>query len=46
MDDIDKKILDLLQEDAAQPDSEYYPKIGLSMTPCWRRLQKLEKVDK
>ena len=44
MDDTDKKILDLLQEDAAQPVADIARKIGLSVTPCWRRIQKLEEA--
>ncbi len=42
MDLMDKKILSLLQENAEQPVSEIADKVGLSTTPCWRRIQKLE----
>ena len=38
-----QKILALLQEDAAQPIADIARKIGLSVTPCWRRIQKLEE---
>ena len=44
MDEIDKEILKLLQEDAAQPVADIARKIGLSVTPCWRRIQKLEET--
>ena len=44
MDEIDKKILKLLQEDSAQPVADIARKIGLSVTPCWRRIQKLEEA--
>lgn len=42
MDEFDVKILSLLQEDAAMPLAEIAAKVGLSTTPCWRRIQKLE----
>mgnify|MGYP001285801471 CR=1 FL=1 len=43
MDLIDKKILSLLQSDATAPITQIASKVGLSTTPCWRRIQKLEK---
>ncbi len=43
MDETDKKILTLLQLDSAQPLSDIAKKVGLSVTPCWRRIQKLEE---
>ena len=43
MDAIDKKILVLIQENAAQPVAEIARKVGLSVTPCWRRIQRLEE---
>ncbi len=43
MDRLDRKILTLLQEDATTPVAEIGKKIGLSTTPCWRRIQKLEE---
>ncbi len=42
MDDKDRKILKLLQEDAMMPVAEVASHVGLSTTPCWRRIQKLE----
>ena len=42
MDDKDKKILKLLQKDAMMPVAEVANQVGLSTTPCWRRIQKLE----
>ena len=42
MDAIDRKILILLQENAALPVVEVAAHVGLSSTPCWRRIQKLE----
>lgn len=43
MDDIDRRILALLQEDAALSVAEIGSRVGLSSTPCWRRIQNLEK---
>jgi Lrp/AsnC family transcriptional regulator len=43
MDRIDRNILACLQEDAAVPVSEVAERVGLSTTPCWRRIQNLEK---
>ncbi len=43
LDRIDRKILDLLQKDATIPVAEIGKKIGLSTTPCWRRIQKMEE---
>jgi Lrp/AsnC family transcriptional regulator len=40
---IDRKILALLQEDASQPVAAIAEKVGLSPSPCWRRMQKLEE---
>lgn len=42
MDQFDRKILDLLQHDAAMPVAEIAEQIGLSTTPCWRRIKNLE----
>lgn len=43
MDRLDRNILTLLQEDATMPVAEIGKRIGLSTTPCWRRIQKLEE---
>jgi len=43
MDRLDRKILRLLQEDATLAVAEIAKKVGLSTTPCWRRIQKLEE---
>jgi len=43
MDTIDKKILHLLQIDSTLPIAEIASQVGISSTPCWRRIQKLEK---
>ena len=43
MDATDRKILKLLQENAAQPVADIAKRVGLSVTPCWRRIQKMEE---
>ena len=43
MDDIDKKILSLLQTNADIPVAELSKKVNLSSTPCWLRINKLYK---
>ena len=43
LDQIDKKILKLLQNDATLQLAEIASSVGLSATPCWRRIQKLEQ---
>jgi Lrp/AsnC family transcriptional regulator len=42
MDAIDKKILTVLQDDAALSVAEIGSRVGLSSTPCWKRIQRLE----
>lgn len=44
MDKIDRKILALLQDDATVPLGRIAEAVGLSTTPCWRRIQKLEET--
>ena len=41
MDAIDRKILDLLQQDAETPLAAIAERVHLSPTPCWRRIRKL-----
>ena len=43
MDDVDRKILAILQDDASVSVGEIANRVGLSQTPCWRRIQKLEE---
>ena len=43
MDNFDKHILSLLQKDASLSLADISEKVGLSQTPCWRRIQQLEK---
>ena len=43
LDAIDRKILICLQRDATLPVAEIAERVGLSTTPCWRRIQRLER---
>lgn len=44
LDSIDYKILSLIQENGKISNTELAEKIGLSLTPCLRRVKKLEDV--
>jgi Lrp/AsnC family transcriptional regulator len=42
MDAVDRKILAVVQQDASLSVAEIGQRVGLSSTPCWKRLQRLE----
>jgi Lrp/AsnC family transcriptional regulator len=42
LDAVDRRILRLLQEDATLAIAEIADRVGLSQTPCWKRIQRLE----
>lgn len=42
MDAIDRKILAVVQDDVSLSVAEIGQRVGLSSTPCWKRLQRLE----
>jgi len=44
LDAMDIKILNILQEDATRPVADIGREVGLSTTPCWRRIQKMEEA--
>ena len=44
MDNIDKQILFLLQKNASMPLTELSKRVGISKTPCWNRIRKMEEV--
>jgi Lrp/AsnC family transcriptional regulator len=44
VDAIDRQIIRILQDDASQPIAEVARRVGLSQTPCWKRIQKLEQA--
>jgi Lrp/AsnC family transcriptional regulator len=44
LDAIDAKILELLQADASLSIADIADRVGLSSSPCWRRIERLKKV--
>ncbi len=44
LDAIDKRILAIVQVDASLAIGEIANRVGLSQTPCWKRLQRLEQT--
>lgn len=43
LDAVDARILDLIQHDAALSVAEIAEQVGLSSSPCWRRIKRLEE---
>lgn len=43
IDATDAKILDLIQQDAALSVAEIAERVGLSSSPCWRRIKRMEE---
>lgn len=43
LDSLDRKILELLQHDASLTISEVAERVGSSQSPCWRRIQRMQK---
>jgi len=44
LDSIDTRILDLVQTDAGMSVAEIAERVGLSSSPCWRRIKRLEDL--
>lgn len=44
LDSLDLKILELLQQNAEQQVAQIAAQVGLSATPCWRRIQRLKET--
>ena len=44
LDSIDVRILEILQQDATLQVAEIAERVGLSSTPCWRRIQRLKEA--
>ena len=42
LDAVDARILDLIQHDASRSVAEIAERVGLSSSPCWRRIKRLE----
>ena len=43
IDEVDKKILLILQTDVTIPLSDIAKRVGISKTPCWNRIRKMEE---
>jgi Lrp/AsnC family transcriptional regulator len=43
LDAVDRKILAVMQEDASLSVADIGERVGLSSTPCWKRIQRLEQ---
>lgn len=44
IDDLDRRILRELQADSTLSIADLASRVGLSQTPCWKRIQKLEAI--
>ena len=44
LDAIDARILSLIQDDAALSVAEIADRVGLSSSPCWRRIKRMEET--
>ena len=43
LDNVDLKILALIQKNSSLPLSEISKRVGVSPTPCWNRIKKMEE---
>ncbi len=43
LDPLDRRILQVLQEDASLSTAELAAHVGLSQAPCWRRIRRMEE---
>jgi DNA-binding Lrp family transcriptional regulator len=44
IDSVDAKILDIIQRDAGLSVAEIADRVGLSSSPCWRRIKRMEEA--
>ncbi|MFQ8431404.1 Lrp/AsnC family transcriptional regulator [Amaricoccus sp. W119] len=44
LDDLDRRLLRILQEDAGLPVAELADRAGVSAGACWRRIEKMERA--
>jgi Lrp/AsnC family transcriptional regulator len=44
LDSIDRRLLAWLQRDATIPIAELAERVGLSQTPCWKRIKRMEQL--
>ena len=45
MNEIDKKLISILQKDITLPLSDIAKRTGISKTPCWNRIRKMEEEN-
>ena len=43
LDDAERRILRVIQEDASLPTAAVADRVGLSPSPCWRRIDRMER---
>ena len=43
LDNYDRRILALLQDDASLSSAQIAEQVGLSQSPCWRRIQRMKE---
>ncbi len=43
LDSVDARILDIIQRDASLSVAEIAERVGLSSSPCWRRIKRMEE---
>lgn len=44
LDEVDKRLLSMLQRDATLSLAELAEAVNLTTTPCWKRLKRLEEA--
>ncbi len=44
LDEIDRRLLRLLARDATLPLAALAAEVGLTQTPCWKRIRRLEQA--
>lgn len=44
LDALDARILEIIQKDASLPVAEIAERVGLSSSPCWRRIKRMEEA--
>ncbi len=42
LDEFDRRIMVLMQDDASRSTAEIAELVGMSQSPCWRRIQRLK----
>ena len=45
LDEFERKILNILQADATRSTADIAEEVGLSQSPCWRRIQHITRFE-